>query len=334
MLLGQSLHVDLDFRGRGKAARPVGVGREAERIDRGGHVHMRAGVGVVPPGAAQARLFFHDHEVMDACALQPDRHAQARHARAQDHHLVLGGHGRRGGGQRPEDEPGHAVNGGVGAGHGIGVQLKHMPAVRRDLAARVHAGGLQGVVQRERLGGQQFVGACLDQHRRQAAEVGVQGGHQRLGKGLRRSGSPHIVAGTGPGPVPAQHGLARRCRRGRTGRGQVHPGREQHQRRRGGIARVAQPQRRGQGQTAPGGIAHQDDRAVRAQGPVGGHGIVQRGRKRMFRRQSVVGGEHRQPGDPRQPRGQGAVRRRTAHAVGPAVKVQDAARAGGCLRAP
>jgi hypothetical protein len=30
VLFGQLLHVDLDFRGRGKAARPVGVGREAE----------------------------------------------------------------------------------------------------------------------------------------------------------------------------------------------------------------------------------------------------------------------------------------------------------------
>jgi hypothetical protein len=291
---------------------------------------MRAGVGVVPPGAAQAGLLFNDHEVMDACALQPNGHAQARHARTQDHHLVLGGHGRRGGGQRPEDEPGHAVDGGVGAGQGIGVQLKHMPAMCRDLAAHVHAGGLQGLVQRQRLGVQQLVGAGLDQHRRQAVQVGVQGRDQRLGERCCWRIGANIVAGADCGPAPAQHGLTRRRQRGRAGRGQVYPGREQRQGRRGRSAGIAQGQCRGQRQTAPGRIAHQDDRAVGAQGPVGGDCIVQCSRIGMFRRQPVVGGEHRQPGDPRQARGEGPVRGRAAHAIGAAVQVQDAAGSGGC----
>ena len=121
VLFGQLLHVDLDFRGRGKAARPVGVGREAERIDGGGHIHMRAGVGVVPPGAAQAGLLFDNHEVVHARALQADGHAQPGHASAQDHDLMLRMGGRSSGGQRPQGKTRHTIHGGIGTRQGAGV---------------------------------------------------------------------------------------------------------------------------------------------------------------------------------------------------------------------
>jgi alternative sigma factor RpoH len=49
---------------------------------------MRAGVAVVPPGAAQAGLLLEDHEVVLPGGLELDAHAQPGHAGAEDHHLV------------------------------------------------------------------------------------------------------------------------------------------------------------------------------------------------------------------------------------------------------
>ena len=51
---------------------------------------MRTRIGVVPPGSAQARLLFENDEIMNARTLKLDGHAQPRHARAQNHHLMMG----------------------------------------------------------------------------------------------------------------------------------------------------------------------------------------------------------------------------------------------------
>ena len=50
---------------------------------------MRTRVAVVPPGAAEAGALLEDHEVVPAGPFERDGHAQAGHAGAQDHDLVL-----------------------------------------------------------------------------------------------------------------------------------------------------------------------------------------------------------------------------------------------------
>ena len=169
------LHVGLDFGRASKAACPAGVGREGKRIGRRRHIDVRAGVGVVPPGAAQAVLLFQDHEVMGTGALELDRSAQPRHARAEDHHLVVGCLRRGGGrGQWRHHEARNALDGLVGTAQHAAVGLEHMPAPGGDLAARLDPGRLQGRVELQRLAVQQLVGAGLDQRGRQAVQVGEQ----------------------------------------------------------------------------------------------------------------------------------------------------------------
>ena len=174
VLFGHLLHVGLDFGRRGEAARPAGVGRERERIGRRGHVDMRTGIGVVPPGAAEPRLLFEDDEIVDAGALELHGHAQTGHAGAEDDHLVPRGDRRRGVGQRPVREARDACDGRVGAGQRAAMHLEHMPAPLGDVALDVDTGGGERVVQRHRLVVQQLVGAGLDQGGRQTAQVGVE----------------------------------------------------------------------------------------------------------------------------------------------------------------
>src|SRR5690606_35746095 len=73
----------------GKTPAPVRIWRERKRIRWRWNIHMGTRVGVVPPGATQSRLLLQNHEVVLAGALQLDRHADARHARAHDDNLVL-----------------------------------------------------------------------------------------------------------------------------------------------------------------------------------------------------------------------------------------------------
>ena len=60
---GDLLEVGLDLRLRGEGDRPVGVGRERERVELARDVAGRAGVGVVAPGAADVGALLDDEEV-------------------------------------------------------------------------------------------------------------------------------------------------------------------------------------------------------------------------------------------------------------------------------
>ena len=94
VLVSAMRHVGLDLRRGCKALAPVRVGLEAEAVERRWHVHMRAGVSVVPPGAAHAGLLLQDEEVVQPGALELDAQAQPGHAGPQDHHVM---HGRTAG---------------------------------------------------------------------------------------------------------------------------------------------------------------------------------------------------------------------------------------------
>ena len=66
---------------------PVGLGRERVGVHVRLHVAGRAGVLVVAPGAAHLLGLFQDHEVLNACFLELDGHAQAAKACACDGHF-------------------------------------------------------------------------------------------------------------------------------------------------------------------------------------------------------------------------------------------------------
>ncbi len=281
---------------------------------------MRAGVAVVPPGAAQAGRLLDDDEVGDAGLAQLDRHAQPGHAGAEDQHLVLDA--RIGGGRRGRERS-QALDRGVGAGQQAGVDLEHVPAAQRDLAAHRHTGGLQRVVQRQCLAVQHLVGAALHQRRRQAAQVGLQR------RGLRPAGrhTAQIVTCAGLGPGPAEHGLTLGRLQRRAFRRHVGPGREQQQRRGKRLAGVAQREREHEGQAAAGRVAADHHRAARLQRMEGGERVVARGRETVLGREPVVEREDLHAGVRGQPRGERAVRCRRAHAIGAAVQVEQRARA-------
>ena len=170
-----ALHVGLDLGRAGEAPGPVGVGCEGVGIGRRRHIDVCAGVGVVPPGATQPGLLLQDHEVVDARALELDARTQARHACAEDHHLVIGG--ARGRVCADCRECGHretcdALNRLVGTAQHAAMGLEHMPSSGGDFTARVDAGGLQRGFQLQRLTLQQLVGTGLDQRGWQPAQIG------------------------------------------------------------------------------------------------------------------------------------------------------------------
>src|SRR5690606_15827073 len=80
----------------GEVARPVGVLVEGIRIEVPRRVHAAARVGVLVPGAAHRRMALEDHEG-NAGLLEPDAHADAAQAGADDDHAkrVQAGRARR-----------------------------------------------------------------------------------------------------------------------------------------------------------------------------------------------------------------------------------------------
>jgi hypothetical protein len=83
VLGGHALQVILDLRLKRPHVGPVGLGLEGERVHVRRDVACTAGIGVVPPGAADVVGLLEDHEV-DVSLLQLDTHAQAGEARADD----------------------------------------------------------------------------------------------------------------------------------------------------------------------------------------------------------------------------------------------------------
>ena len=213
----------------------------------------------------------------------------------------------------------------VRAAQRAGVQLEDMPAPWRDLAAHAHAGGLQRIVQLHGLVVQQLVGAGLDQHRRQAAQVGL----QRRGPGVRRGGVAQAQLRAGARPAHAEHGFAGRLLRRCALHRHVGPGRQQQQGGRGGIAGITQGERERQGQAAAGRVAAHHHGAAGAQRAVGRQCILHRRGEGVLGREPVVRGEQRHAAGPGQPRSQRPVRGRRADAIGAAVQVQQGAGARG-----
>src|SRR5581483_2273275 len=90
---GHPLQVGLDLGlGRERPA-PVGVRGEGEGVEVGRDVTGGAGIGVVPPGAADLAGPFEDDEVLDAGLLQAGGHAEAGEARPDDEHAGPHRHG-------------------------------------------------------------------------------------------------------------------------------------------------------------------------------------------------------------------------------------------------
>ena len=81
---GAAAQVVLDLVPGGEGAAPAGVRGEAERVEVGGHVARDAGVGVVAPRAADVVGTFEQDEVLDPLLLEPDGHAEAGEAGADD----------------------------------------------------------------------------------------------------------------------------------------------------------------------------------------------------------------------------------------------------------
>jgi hypothetical protein len=91
VLVGEALEVGLDLGLRRKATRPARVRLEGELVEVGGDVAGRTRVGVVMPDAADpVGLLEHGH-VGVAGALQHDRRADPRKARADDRDRAAGG---------------------------------------------------------------------------------------------------------------------------------------------------------------------------------------------------------------------------------------------------
>ena len=108
-LAGDPLEVGQDLRLGRERPRPVGVGREAERVELAGHVARGARVGVVAPGAADGAALVDDEEVAEPVLVELDGGAEAREPGADDervHALGQVGRGKRGRGGRR----GHASN--------------------------------------------------------------------------------------------------------------------------------------------------------------------------------------------------------------------------------
>src|SRR5581483_602158 len=90
---GHPLQVGLDLRlGRERAA-PAGVRGEGERVEVGRDVAGGAGIGVVPPRAADLAGPLQDDEVLDTGLLQADGHAEPGEARPDDEDLRGHAHG-------------------------------------------------------------------------------------------------------------------------------------------------------------------------------------------------------------------------------------------------
>ena len=83
-LAGHPLEVGLDLRLRREGHRPVGVGRERERVQLAGHVARGPGVGVVAPGPADVAALLDDGEVPLAVLLELDGRAQPGEPGAHD----------------------------------------------------------------------------------------------------------------------------------------------------------------------------------------------------------------------------------------------------------
>jgi hypothetical protein len=89
VLAADPLEVALDLLAASEAPVPLGIGLEAVGIGRRVHVAGDIGVGVLAPGAAELRGLLVDAEIGIARFLEPDRHQQARHPGADDHHTRL-----------------------------------------------------------------------------------------------------------------------------------------------------------------------------------------------------------------------------------------------------
>ena len=110
------------------------------------------------------------------------------------------------------------------------------------------------------------------------------------------------------------------------GQRQIGPGRHQRQRNWPGRALVPQTDCQGQCQSGPRGVARNCNRRARvghAQRGEGRHGILQRGGKRVFGRQTVGQVIDAVFGCLGQPCGQGSVRDARAPGVGATVQIQD-----------
>ncbi len=88
--VGDVLEVRVQLVAQREVHRPV-VRSERERVQVVRRVHARTGVAVLPPRAADGRVLL-DHGERDAGALEVDRGADPRHARADDEHLEPVGH--------------------------------------------------------------------------------------------------------------------------------------------------------------------------------------------------------------------------------------------------
>jgi hypothetical protein len=87
VLVGQRVQVGQDLGlGREAAAPPAGL--ERERVQAGRHVAGGAGIGVIPPDAAQVLGLVHDQEVVDARPLERHGHAQAAEPGAHHDHAI------------------------------------------------------------------------------------------------------------------------------------------------------------------------------------------------------------------------------------------------------
>src|SRR4029079_559954 len=67
---------------------PVRIGRERERVEVRGDVALAAGIAVHEPGAADVLAALDHDEVVEPPLLQPDGHAEAAEAGADDRDLV------------------------------------------------------------------------------------------------------------------------------------------------------------------------------------------------------------------------------------------------------
>jgi len=137
----------------------------------------------------------------------------------------------------------------------------------------------------------------LNQQRRQAGQVGVQRGGQRV----LRIGVAQIQLGHAQQALFLYDRIGRRPSRHRlAGALHIDPGRNPDARRRQGLTGIADGQQGGDGQPAAGRIASNGDvcrtDALVEQPAVGGHRIIDRSRKRMLGSQAVVERQHPRPG--------------------------------------
>lgn len=92
--VGDVLQIGPDVLLPGEGARPVGVGREGERVKVRGHITGAPGITVVPPRTPDAPGPFQDDEVGDPFAAQPHRGPQAAEPGPdhRDAHMLVLGH--------------------------------------------------------------------------------------------------------------------------------------------------------------------------------------------------------------------------------------------------